>query len=110
MGEPCPLCGREKLKDRVQRPPPMTDDVESFCLHSAHIYSQPLPPCEALGVDRIKVLQAEVSRLRASLENVRKMMGPRYREQFVMLGPRAFIPVYDEVCATLDAPGVKEAK
>lgn len=48
----CPLCGRETLKARMQRPPP-TADVEAYCLHQAHIYGNSLPPCESLGVERI---------------------------------------------------------
>lgn len=52
-------------------------------------------------------LKDEVRRLRASLERVRELMGPKHREAFVMQGPRALIPIYNEVCATLDAPGLK---
>jgi hypothetical protein len=57
----CPLCGREKLKDRVHRPPP-TAKHESLCLHPAHIYGQELPPCEAIGVRRIAQLQDALRR------------------------------------------------
>jgi hypothetical protein len=62
VSEPCKLCGREKLTDRVQRPPPMLPhEHEETCLHPAHIYDQPLPPCEALGVKRIAVLEARLA-------------------------------------------------
>jgi hypothetical protein len=66
MSEPCPLCGREKLKDRVRRRPPMTPgDEEGLCLHPAHIYDRELPPCEARGVARIAELRATAERARA---------------------------------------------
>ena len=51
----CPLCAREKMKARMAHGPPMSaEEVESgVCLHPAHIYDQTMPPCEAIGVQRI---------------------------------------------------------
>jgi hypothetical protein len=61
VSDPCPLCGREKLKDRVQRPPPMAEYPDSYCLHPAHIYGYDLPPCESRGVERIEALTAQLA-------------------------------------------------
>ena len=69
VDEPCPLCGREKLKNRIQRPPPTTADVQAYCLHPAHIYDQVMPPCEQLGIERIKALETAV------LEATRHLLG-----------------------------------
>jgi hypothetical protein len=54
MSEPCPLCGREKLKDRVQRAPRMREDPGMYCLHPSHICDREMPPCEARGLARLK--------------------------------------------------------
>lgn len=58
MSEPCPLCGREKLKDRVRREPPMRESPDAYCLHPGHIYDREMPPCEAAGIARITKLEA----------------------------------------------------
>lgn len=82
MSEPCPLCGREKLKDRVLHPPPTTDP-ESYCLHPAHIYGQELPPCEQIGVDRI-------ARMRAALTMAKRVVNPVTHQT-----------TYDAICEAL---------
>ena len=63
MAGPCPLCGREKLKDRVLRAPRMTEDPAAYCLHPAHFYEQEMPPCETLGVSRLNELRDIISSL-----------------------------------------------
>jgi hypothetical protein len=65
MSEPCPLCGREKIKDRVRRDPPMSNDErdKDLCLHPSHIYGDEMPACERLGVARIAEMTTEVNRI-----------------------------------------------
>lgn len=65
----CPLCGRETMKNRIQHPPPMSnDEAEQYCLHPNHIYSRELPPCEQRGVERIAALEAELQREKRATE------------------------------------------
>jgi len=68
MSEPCPLCGREKLKDRVQRSPRMTEDPSMYCLHPSHIYGKELPPCERRGIERIDRMRLVLGALRGWCE------------------------------------------
>lgn len=75
MSEPCPLCGREKLKDRVQRAPPMTEGAEVYCLHASHIYAADMPPCEVLGIQRIRDLERLLRGLTAAVALYRPTKG-----------------------------------
>ena len=104
--EPC-KCGRRFLKQWWEA---ITDAGDEGTDRTRHSRESCLTETERRTTKRaIPVapvqhdLEAEVSRLRASLERVRELLGPKHREAFVMQGPRALIPVYNEVCATLDA-------
>jgi hypothetical protein len=81
--DPCPLCGREKLKDRVQRPPPMTEDPSAYCLHMSHIYHDgEMPPCEAAGVEQLKRMRTMLGALKAWCSR----NGHTYAEKLAMHG------------------------
>ena len=73
MSAPCPLCGREKLKDRVARLPPM-DDMNAYCLHPAHIYGRELPPCESAGVARIESLETALAARDETVRELKEMV------------------------------------
>lgn len=47
----------------------MTESPDLYCLHPSHIYDRDMPPCEALGIERLKLADALAAAVRRSLNH-----------------------------------------